>query len=238
MSTRFLSATSKLHRTTNLPGITSYSMLVWCRLHAFTGGTMAALSYGANASAAFFAFYYTVSSGKWRMYNTSTVVAATIAPMAGHWQHLALTVAGTGANQCLGYINGRLDMTLSGVVGVGDAIISVGNNFDSEWVGASFANLEIYSRALSAAEIRARMWSPYPPRDKNLNGYYPLCGAQRTRDYSGNGYPLTSQGTFADGPEPPDVWTPRRWIIGEALTVATTSMPPMYGGLSQALLAR
>lgn len=209
MAVRFDNSADTLSRTTNLPTITSFTMMGWFYLtnSRTSGATETMLAFGDTLGVKFYQFYdnnnltFTLWNGLTDTVG-STFTAAT-------WYHLAMTCAGTGAGQFLGYLNGVLNITAPGDTGPTASKIFIGNDSASEWWDGRFAAIKIYSAVLTAAEIANEMRQYIPIRTVNLNGFYPMSGAtvtDFTTDYSGSANALTAAGTLTREDGPPIPW--------------------------------
>lgn len=236
----FNATSESLSRTTDLPAITSFTITAWFQQRTARGG--AAFSFGTNVGAPdyhYFAFFTSDGAADFRaiVWNGAVNAYSTTELIAGVWFHLALVVSGTGAGQCLGYLNGIPEMTTDGNASPTAAKLYIGNSPGNEWLNGVIADVRIWDAALSRAEIRAEMWAPKPIRSRALHAWHEFLPGRLTLDSSGRGRHLTTAGTPTTETGPPLPTLPMRRVVGKA-PVAATSMPPMYTGLSQAILAR
>jgi hypothetical protein len=206
-SVRFDSIGDELFRTTNLPTITSFTMMGWFR---FVGDT--------NAYSAFLRLGHATSShgynllrccgGGWReldLWNGAGIWTVKPTITLGTWYHLAVTVSGSGAGQVKTYVNGALALTSPGNPSATSDRLSIGNDAHEEWLNGNAAAVKIYDAPLTEAEIAAEMNRLTPVRTANLNAWYPLqSGATAGTDFSGNNRTLVQAGTLTtDSAGPP-----------------------------------
>lgn len=209
MSVRFDANTDKLTRTTLLPSITSFSIMAWIYRTTTGGGDHEAVfSYGSGTSN--YAAY--VRSGPssalfsvtdWVTdFTGSAIVDAT-------WYHLAMTVAGTGAGQLLGYMNGVLNCTGNGASITGSTLQCCNGpaGGTQEWYNGRMAAVKVYSAVLTANEIANEMRQYLPVRTANLNCWSPLLLSTDVKDFSGAGATWTVGGTLATEDGPPIPWS-------------------------------
>lgn len=159
------------------------------------------------------------------------------------WYHVAIVRSGAiGAGIYTVYVNGSLDTTTAALNQTGRAAATdLSLNRWAVFTDAGrmrVAYAKAWAVALTAAEVAAEYRAIRPSTPSW--GWWPTFpgSAERARDYSGNGRNWTENGTLTDEQEPPVSWGATPLFLPYAAAVATTSMPPMYGGLSQALLAR
>ena len=205
-SVRFDAGSDELLRTTNLPPVTSFTMMGWFRLasdsHAYT--TFLGLSHPTSSNA----YLVMMCCGNgWRQLSVWTGAQFAMGPnlALNTWYHLALTVAGTGPGQVKAYLNGAPVLTLDGNPAVTSERFSIGNDSHTEWFDGSAAAVKLYDAVLTPAEIATEMALATPVRIAGLNAWYPLqSAATATADGSGNNRTLTMAGTLAtDAAGPP-----------------------------------
>ena len=193
-------------RTTNLPPVTSFTMMGWFKLasdsHAYT--TFLGLSHPTSSNA--YLLMMCCGNG-WRQLAvwTGTQFASGPNLALNTWYHLALTVAGSGPGQVKAYLNGTLAFTLDGNPAVTSERFSIGNDSHVEWFDGSAAAVKLYDTVLTPVEIATEMALATPVRTAALNAWYPLQSAgAATTDGSGNGRTLTLAGALAtDAAGPP-----------------------------------
>jgi hypothetical protein len=212
-SVRFDASGDSLSRTTNLPPTNLLTILGWFKVTASSASNQAFFSIGLTTGD-----YHEIlalpsmaleswSNGGGAFSGTTLTV--------GRWYHIAATINGTSAGSFLTYLNGKLDIT-----GDAGSILNqklfIGNTSDGEWMNGNAASVEIYDRALSAGEIKARYLSSMPPKDRALNSYFPIVpGPARAFDASGYGRHLTNNGTLTDEAGPPLTAPMSRRVIGK-----------------------
>jgi hypothetical protein len=160
----------------------------------------------------------------------------------GTWYHLAITLAGTGVGQFLGYRDGALVGTNDGNAGnTGTFTLKIGNsNTSSSFLNGCMAAVKVYSAVLTAAEIAQEMRQYMPLRTANLVAFYPLLNTgEHTVDFSGNANDLTAGAGALDTEDgPPIPW--RRGITRSYVTVDAaggTPVPVFYYHLQQQAIA-
>lgn len=234
MAVRFSTSGNQLTRTTNLPTITSFSLLCWAyttNSSAAFAGALALGSTGANFYAVGIALSSTIKlyvfNGGGNNYGTSTIGVNT-------WAHVALTVAGTGAGQCLGYVNGVQELSVSGATGPTAATMYVGNTAGSDLFNGRVTAVKVYSAVLTADEIKQEMRSIMPVRTANLNTWSPLLTQTDVANYGGAAGAWTVGGTLTTENGPPVAWSlrPQHRRLQPAVGVTLPRVPVV---VSQAL---
>jgi hypothetical protein len=122
------------------------------------------------------------------------------APKAGQPCFLGMTNNGTNL---IGYsrisFRPRLDIATLGVVATGTAnSFRAGNSvYDgTDYFDGALWNVRLWDRVLTAAEMLAESYSPYPVSTKNLNLWWPLDTRQKLIDASGRNHPPSVSGTM------------------------------------------
>jgi hypothetical protein len=203
MALVFDTTTDALSGTTGNPTVTSFTMMGWFYFTSFASYNIC-LNLGANASTQ---YYQVVSdptlANRFALYNSAATSSGNVLSL-NTWYHLAMTVAGTGAGQFLGYQDGALAVTHAGSATPTNAKMWVGNNPDSDGCsGMRAAAVKVYGAVLTAAEILLEMWQFLPMRTANLNRFVPMVDltlANNSKDYSGLGLDLTVGGTGMQRP--------------------------------------
>jgi hypothetical protein len=201
-SVRFDAVGDELVRTTNLPPVTSFTMMGWFKLAASTGGYSTLLGLGPlSGNNAYLALTAGTSLGVWTGSGYASGPNLTI----GTWYHIALTVSGTGPGQVQLYLNGVPTITLDGNAAVSSQRLSIANDSAHDWTNGSAAAVKIYDAVLTQAEIAAEMAQLAPVRTAGLNSSYDLQNAATAaNDSSGNGRSMTVSGTLTtDSVGPP-----------------------------------
>lgn len=206
MSVQLDGATSYMKRTTNLPTITSATIMGWAAQTSDPAATVLIFSFGALATdVAYWTFIDNTTNQSLSVYEQTAFNNGTIIGLY-KWNHIAFTIAGTGAGQCKSYLNGVLDLNLSGNAGPVATAIVIGahrDGIDSFYPG-KMAGIKIYSAVLNGTEIATEYASFVPVRTSNINGYYPMKDAASVgRDDSGQGNNFTVVGTFATSYDEP-----------------------------------
>jgi hypothetical protein len=207
MSIRLDASTDKLSRTTNLPSITAFTMMGWFKISVNRVNYGSFLGYGSTTVAGNEYAYMVGGDGLTTNLWNSAVETTGSALTVGTWAHLAMTVAGTGAGQFLGYINGVLNITAPGHTTPTAQTLSLGNNLSSEFLNGCVANIQVYGAVLTGAEILRELRSYLPQRTANLLVWSPLMATTDATNYAVAGAAAwTSAGTLATEPGPPIPW--------------------------------
>lgn len=158
------------------------------------------------------------------------------------WYFVALVTTTTDRTL---YWMAQSNTTLSSAVDNGDVVL--GNSSTMRFFNDQYASnmsgrishLRLWAASLTADELMAEALSDFPVRIANLNSWYPMnLLADRTIDKGGNGYTLTTTGTFieADGaPVPrrlPFMRTPYRAPASGVLVqnvISTAAMSSLAG---------
>lgn len=121
----------------------------------------------------------------------------------GVWYHLAIVSSSTTR---WAYVNGKLDVTVT----TGGASIEnlwIGRTTALDFLNGRMAAAKLWHAVLTQSEIVAEMRQYSPIRLANLDGFYPFLDVGTgTRDYSGFGTALTSNGTLTAEDGPPIPW--------------------------------
>jgi hypothetical protein len=213
MSLVFDTTTDSLSRTANNPAVTSFTMMGWFYFTSFASYNIC-LTLGANASGQYYQMESNFTGGNsFALYNSAGPSNGNVLSLST-WYHLAMTVAGTGAGQFLGYQGGVLEVTHAGSATPTNAKMWVGNNPDSDGCpGMRAAAVKVYGAVLTAAEILQEMRQIAPVRTANLNNFLPMVDstlANNYKDYSGNAFDLTAGGTLVTADGPPVPWRQSR----------------------------
>lgn len=210
MAIYFTNTASWYRRTTNLPSITSFTIMGWAYVLALPASYSTFFQFGNVGPDDDYEISIT-STGNLDIWNGSTNASSGAAMSINTWYHVACTVAGTGAGQALGYINGVLELTFNGgpdptAVGfeLSTSTGSVTNNF-------RMAAVKFYGAVLTAAEIVQEMRQYQPERTANLSGFWPLLSlADDEVDYAGVGNLTVNAVTLATAEGPPIPWSAHR----------------------------
>lgn len=219
-----------ISRTTNLPTITSFTIMGWFKLSVDRNTYSALLSFGTNSSSPYYSILTDGSGTDLYVYNSSGLTTTGTSLTVGTWVHAALTVAGTGAGQVAFIRNGVATSTHAGSATPTAGIIVIGSTpSDNDWLNGCVAAVKIYSAVLTAAEIAKEMQQYLPVRTANLNGFYPMLSTSDDEvDFSGNGNNWTIGGTLATEDGPPIPWkTGRKRVITPASVAAPFTWQPL-----------
>lgn len=197
MAISFDASTKYLSRTTNLPGITAFTMMGWFKLPYTRAAFQGLMCFGTNNGGTDWYYAGTLGDGVTGQLWNAVAQGSGSSFVNQKWTHVALVISGTGAGQALMYRDGVLDVTAAGSAVPTAAVMLIGTDAFSpaEYATCLAENVLVYSAALSQAEVQAQMAldnKTTPARTANLNGWYPLEGD--AKDYSGNGYDWTVNG--------------------------------------------
>jgi hypothetical protein len=209
MAIRFDASTDKLTRTTNLPAITTFTIMGWFKISVNLANYGCFIRFGQTAVNAEYACMVNGSGLTLDLFNSGAEVTGS-ALTVGAWAHLAITVAGTGAGQFLCYLNGVLNITASGDNLPVAQEINLGNNTGGEYINGCVANVQVYGAVLTASEILGEMRCYLPRRTANLLVWSPLMATTDAANYAvAAAAAWTSGGTLATEPGPPIPWSLR-----------------------------
>lgn len=204
MSIRFNASGEQLNRTTNLPPITTFTMMGWFCPMLLRGAAQAFMAFGTGVSNK----RYNVgisATNQWSSWN-GTTSKSTHTILQQNWYHVAMTVSGVGANLFNIWVDGQLKVFLINA-GVGDVtagkLYIAGNESATEWGNHRVAAVKIWDRALSQKEIQFEMFQAAPKNATSLNAWYHLPSAADYFDYSGQGRNWTVAGTLNTEGDPP-----------------------------------
>ena len=222
MAVRFAVNPDSLNRTTTLPTITSFTMMGWYLQTTASSVHGMLLCYGHATSSAVYAIT-TISTGLALDIYAGSGFFSGGAVALNTWYHVAMTVSGTGANQCLAYRDGVQVASLSGNAAITGDKLWVGNDAFTEVLLGRMAAIKIWNAALTATEIAQEMRSYVPRRLANLLSWHPML---THTDLSQFGATWTGSGTLATDQGPPIAWALQEpdvpWIVPVA---SVTAMP-------------
>lgn len=232
MGRNFNGSTDILSRSSGNPTITSFTMMAWVRFTSFPGWALP-LSLGqSGGGGTYYAMGTTATTGPNNLVLTHPGgQVTTTTPSTATWYHLAMTVAGTGASQFLGYRDGVNVLTHSGNATPTNAYMGIGNNTDSDYLNGDMCAVKVYNAVLTAAEILQEMRQIAPVRTANINTWLPLVDGSPTVDYSGVGGNMTSGGTVTATDNPPIPWRcgRRRFVFPASAPPAGTTPKYVFG---------
>src|SRR3989304_2990486 len=113
MSLRFNGDGAHLSRTTNLPSITSWTMMGWFKISVDTNTNSLFWQFGHATNDEDYEVVTDIDGTTLRAYNGITSTNGSLLTV-GTWYHLASTVSGIGPDEYLVYLNGVLDITMAG----------------------------------------------------------------------------------------------------------------------------
>jgi hypothetical protein len=214
-----------LTRTTTLPPITSFTMMAWVMIETDANRYTAFFSFGHATDSNFSYYLGTLADGTTLdLYQVSDHGGTALS--VGTWYHLAMTIAGTGTNQALAYVNGVLDITTNGRSAIPGAAMIISNDqtYGSSILGRMTA-VKIWNVALAAEEIQAEMRCYLPVRVADLNTWSTMLGAGDVANYAGTG-DWTVGGTLTTVDGPPIPWSLRPSMRPWRTVVVATKAPP------------
>ena len=144
-------------------------------------------------------------------------------PLNTRFNHQAMVVSGTGANNVVTYFNGTKDLSLTADATTSNASIYFQNDTGSDPSSCYISEIKIYNAILTADEIRREMLTIGPFRKLGLNSYLPCLGSYDAGiDHSGYGRNFTVGGTYTSQADflrayrngPLQVRMPDRWLMG------------------------
>jgi hypothetical protein len=228
------SGNSFLERSTNLPPITSFTVMAWVMPRDVTTTSDQIIwSFGTQSTDVAYELFIDGASHRLGIWNgTASQLGAAAALTANVWSHMAITVNGSSGTNFLCYINGVLDNSFTATAVVAGTLSLGSQSALAELFNGNIAGLKIWNRALSQAEIAAEMSATQAVSRAGLNTEIsqpnswealvdspymtPDRGAATSRfiDYSGNCYQWTTEtGTIDVEPGPPARWAPPRYRV-------------------------
>lgn len=221
-------------RTTDLPSMTTYTMMTWVMVQSRSTDNDAAtpLFYRNNGAgntewAGVYVKNNATATATNLMLNTHTTAdtLGSLVSVFPNWHHVTLTRA---ANVYTAYFNGVLDIQFTDATAVTNTrLYYAGSEFlAGDAPTANYANVKMWDgAALTADEITLEMKAIRPIRWADIHAWYPFWNASTAnkRDYSGHGFDWSDVGAPASvrGPILPwgssPIWMQppsRRWILG------------------------
>ena len=225
-SRRFLGVTGYLRRITNLPLVTSFTIMAWVKISVDRNAFSTFFARGNNNGNSY--IIQTTSDGTTlTAFNSATSVNGS-ALTVGRWYHLAATVAGTGVGQYLVYLDGNLDITANGSAAVTSTHVIFGawGTTPDDPLNGCVAAVKVYTFPLSRMQIQREMPYVAPVLQDRLNTWLPFIGGPGANicDYSGNRFTMASFGTPLYEPGPPIEWAPK--TLRSRARVVTVSQQP------------
>ena len=207
-SVRFDNVGDELYRTTDLPSVTSFTMMGWFRYISATNEYSSFMRYGdATTSDGYNVLRCCGGAADNELFiwtGAGIVSGGKISP--GTWYHLALTVSGTGPGDVKLYRDGVLVRTVNGNPNVTPERLSIGNDAHHEWLHGDAAAVKVYRTAFTQAEIVKEMGQFAPVRLDELDSWYALQTAESAPiDFSGRDRTLVSTGALATSPVGPPI---------------------------------
>ncbi len=207
MAVRTDASGDNLTRATGPTG--DYTLALWVRIvndrnnysmlaSRDTGGDY--LQLGCDADGTSLSMYTDFDGG-----TTHAVTSLTV----GNWHFAAYTQAVAGNGTAIPYYGtpgSALTAASSFTSGANTGTLYIGNSGFGEWFDGRVANLMIWDRVLSAAELANQMRQYVPVSPDGLHLWAPLLRHTELVDFSGNGRTLTAGGTLTTEDGPPIPW--------------------------------
>lgn len=233
MSVRLDAAADSIHRTANLPSLTSFTACGWSRIISNLGAALQPLFWSLDAGATDgILFYWDDATGVMRIEvadGGSIIAGANFGsrPAVGTDFFWYAKCSGTGANlleagwRAAGSTTFTTVTTTLGATIAASTTTSVGSILATYYSDKRVWNVKCWDRALSAAEIE---WESYYQRvvfPASLNWHWWLRNANDTGDRGPNGRAATVGGTLGSEDEY-GLWVPRPHQIPRRAAAAAT----------------
>ena len=215
MAIRIDSTTEGLKRTTNLPASpTSFSACWWGYLVSDPGSAYTSMFQLGDGNGIVVGTH--PSGATWMFYANGAENSAG-AWVLTTWKHFA--VVSQSGNQTL-YIDGASASSIAASNIASNTNLFFGNDQFDEGGNYRLAAFKLWAAVLTLAELvqEARYYIPF--RTANLNTWSPCLSSGDTKDYSGNDFTWTTNGTLTTEDGPPIAWSrgQSRVIIPAAAT--------------------
>ena len=200
-----------IHRSTSLPAISPFTVMFWHRIDGSTGGVHTFWKFGGASGSGGYRLGWNSPTQSLHIKSEGNAHVIGSALSTSVWYHIAMAVSGTGASQCLGYLNGVLDGTQNGNSATPEEM-NVGwwgEAAGEEDIG-SFCAFKFYTRALSAAEIATEMRYYRPISTDSLLIWSPWRDVPEVATNYASSVDWTIGGTHALADGPPIAWEPPR----------------------------
>jgi len=238
MAVRLDATGDYLRRTANLPTNGIGTISGWARVTTAPGSFCCLASFE-NAGLFTGAFLFMDSSGAITTYGStpdavSSVIATIGVGVPFFW---AITNAGAGANNTIGYIrassaNTLSSQTLGGTTVTGINQVNVGNDsFGDNFNGRMF-NVKTWDRVLTASELLVESYYNPPMFSTSLNFWWPLNASTDIADRSGNARPATAGGTLTTEDTFISLWRTSFKLFRSIASTGTTWTITPSGGVS------
>lgn len=199
--------------TTGNPTITNFTLMGWFLVTSFTNA-QSFFSISTADGVSGYTLFSHAADGTLRVESdpNTDVADGTGALVANTWYWLALTVAGTGAGQALGYKNAVLVITQTGSGSPTNAWLGVGGFAPGTGSDSlRYQNIFVYNAVLTQLEIQRQMLQMQPVRYRDLLRWSHCYGdapAQCAQDNSGQNNPWTIVGS----PTASLLYAPVAWV--------------------------
>ncbi len=123
----------------------------------------------------------------------------------GTWRHVAFVHNGTSM---ICYVDGVQEISRTDSTSFTIAAMAIGSSTTGYFWDGRIADIKLWTRALSQAEVQVEMSCSVPAFPASLWGWWPVLpgSGERTRDYGGNGRNWTEGGTVTDEARMPASW--------------------------------
>jgi hypothetical protein len=201
---RFDASADKYTRSAS--GLNTSTSITWCCWVKFASDRNAytmVLSSNDNVGTLYVELGAGGDGTSYALLSTSGGASSSFQFTPGTWTFIAATMDIVGANDYLYHaespattLTGDFIFTLP--TGWADTnTLYIGSSFFGDWLDGSVAQVKIWTRALTQAQLEAEMYADSVVGGANLWAYYSFRAGPQTNDESGNGRTLTVGGTLA-----------------------------------------
>ncbi len=225
MAIRFDTSGESLSRTSNLPSISTCTVMGWVYISSATA-TTSFFSFGEAATSNRYTIGLWSDASSLVNWNGSAVATGSTVS-ASTWYHIAMVIDNASSLTCVVYLNGISDIT-NDTSGFSAEKLWFGNNESDELHNGRLAAVKVWSAVLTGDEIINEMKHYLPQRLANINGWYPSVSQavnDNATDYSGNGNTMTVNGTLSVEDGPPIAWYPFRFKYRKTTPVVVSFTP-------------
>lgn len=229
MAVRFDAAES-YQRNLSLGSQSVFTFAMYARLRANRSVSTCLWSFDDTTDAGVFGFRTTTDGASLRLYDAAAGGSVVTGPTlsVNTWFFLCAVVDASITSGTFYWRTASAANLTSGTWTAGARTITtlyIGDDrFANEWFNGNIAGFQLWTAALSAAEVANESRQIKPIRTANLQAFYPFTRTE-TADYSGNGNTLTGGATTATEDGPPVSWygAVPRIIIGTAVAATNAS---------------
>lgn len=228
MAVRFSAAGESVTRTTNVPSITSFTMMAWFQ---FIADRNAFSSFLANDPSTAYLSLQTDSDGTSLIIYTGVAVSSTgVTLVVGCSYHMALVQDGTLA---IAYLNGVKIHSVTSASSGTPVKLWYGDDPDGEWCNANIQDAKDWPIVLTPMQVQAEMRQRRPIAPGG--NYYPLdthtqlgnMGTGPAPALTAGGTLSTEVATYLRGYQIPQYRHPRK-IVGSGVSAATAGFPTTH----------